>query len=67
MDFIIRLIILIDEKSNSYNSILIIINWSIKIIYYRLIKIAIDILDFAKVIINIKIKYYSLLKLIIIN
>ena len=36
-------------------------------IYYKLIKISIDILGLAKVIINIVIKYYDLLNLIIID
>ena len=36
-------------------------------VYYKLIKIIINILSFIKIIINIVIKYYNFLNLIIIN
>ena len=46
---------------------MIIIDKLIKIVYYRLIKVIINILGFAKVIIIIIVKYYHFLNLIIIN
>ena len=38
-----------------------------KIIYYKLIKVTIDVLDLAKVIIDMVIRYYGVLKSIIID
>ena len=45
--------ILTNQKDKGYNSILVIINWLIKIIYYKLIKVKINVLDLIKVILNI--------------
>ena len=45
--------ILTNQKNKGYNSILVIINWLIKIIYYKLIKVKINVLDLIKVILNI--------------
>lgn len=50
---------LIDWKKNNYNSIFNIVNWLIKIMYYKLIKISINDLSFTKIFINIVMKYYS--------
>lgn len=47
MDFIIRLFLFINEKSNSYNFIFIIINELTKIIYYKLMQIIIYIFRIA--------------------
>lgn len=41
------------KKNDTYNSILIIINWLIKMIYYKLIKVIIDILGLAKITLDI--------------
>ena len=59
--------ILMDWKKNSYNSILIIFEWLIKIVYYKLIKVIINTLGLVKIIINIMIRHYNFLDLIIIN
>ena len=40
-------------KKKSYNLIFITIYWLIKIVYYKLIKIIINILDLTNIIINI--------------
>ena len=53
MDFVINLPILTNSKGNSYNSILVIVNWLIKIVYYKLVKININTLGLAKSIINV--------------
>ena len=58
---------MINEKNNSYHLIFIIIDRFTKIVYYKLVKIIINILGLAKIIINIIIKYYSLSNLIITN
>ena len=67
MNFVIYLSILTNLKNNRYNLIFVVIGQLIKIVYYKLIKIIINILDFIKVIINVIIKYYNLLNLIVIN
>ena len=56
-----------DEKSNDYNLILVIINWLIKIIYYKLVKFTINSLGLVNVIINKMIRHYDILNSIIIN
>ncbi len=38
MDFIIDLLISADCKGDSYNSILVIINWLTKMVHYKLVK-----------------------------
>ena len=48
----IDVFILTNWKKNNYNSIFDIINGLIKIVYYKLIKITINILRLIKVIIN---------------
>ena len=67
INFVIDLLILINKKNNSYDSILIILNLLTKLIYYKLIKIIINISNLTKIIINIVIKYYIFLNLIVIN
>lgn len=67
MNFIIRLLIIRDKKGENYDLIFIIIKWLIKIIYYKPVKITINTLSFIKFIINLMIRHYSLLNLIIIN
>lgn len=57
--------ILIDWKDNSYDLILIIIDYVIKMVYYTLVKIRINGAGFAKMIINVVIKYHNLLMSII--
>lgn len=52
-------------KSNSYNPILVIVDCPTKIIYYKFLKTIIDLASPAEVIINVVIRYYDLLKLII--
>ena len=67
INYIISLPILTDWKKDSYNSIFVIINQFIKIVYYKLVKIIINALDFVEVIINNVIGHHSLPDLIIIN
>ena len=45
MDFVTGLPILINWKRNSYNSILVIVDWLIKMAYYKLVKITLDALQ----------------------
>ncbi len=67
IDFITGLLILIDLKDDNYDSILIVIYCLTKIVYYKPVKITIDILSLAKVIINIIIYHYDIFKLIVID
>ena len=53
IDFVTSLTILANWKGDSYNFILFIINQLIKMVYYKPVKIIIDILDLAEAIINI--------------
>ena len=63
----IRLPVLTNWKGENYDSILIIVDWFTKMIYYKLVKITINILDLAKVIINMIARYHSLPDSIITN
>ena len=67
MDFITGLLILANWKNDSYNSIFIIIDQLIKIVYYILVKVTINALGLAKVIINVIICHYEVPKSIIID
>ena len=53
MDFVTGLPISTNWKKDSYNSILVIVDWFIKIVHYKPIKIIINILGLAEVIINV--------------
>ena len=59
--------IIINKKEDSYDSIFVIINWLIKMIYYKLVKVTIDAPGLVKVIIDIVVRNHSLLDLIVIN
>ena len=67
MDFAIDLLISINQKKDSYNLILIIIDWLIKIIYYKLVKVMIDAFGLVEVIINVVLRHHSLSNFIITN
>ena len=56
-----------DWKRDSYDLILVIVNLLIKMVYYELVKVIIDVLGLAEVIINIIIRYHGLSDLIVIN
>ena len=67
MDFVIRLPVLTNWKDKSYNSILVIIAWLIKIVYYEPIKITINILKLAEVIFNIVVWHHDLFNSIVFD
>ena len=52
-------------KNNSFNSILVIINRLIKMVYYKPVKVTINILRLAKVIIEVGLQHHSFLDSII--
>lgn len=65
IDFIIGLPISTNWKSESYNFILVIVNQLTKIIHYEPIKVTINTPGLAKVILDMVIRYYGLLDLIV--
>ena len=67
MDFIPDLPVLTDWKGDSYNSILVIVNWLIKMVYYKPITVTIDAPGLAEVIINVVMRHHGLLDLIATN
>ena len=65
MNFIISLLISTNWKDNSYNSILVIVDQLIKIVYYMLVKVTIDAPSLAKMIINVVICHHGILESIV--
>ena len=53
MDFVTDLLILTDWKRDSYNSIFVIVDWLTKMVHYKPVKVSIDALGLAEVIINV--------------
>ena len=60
IDFVTSLPLSANWKSNSYNSILIIVNHLTKIVHYKLVKVTINTLELAEVIINMVVQYHGL-------
>ena len=52
MDFVIRLLISTNWKGRSYNSILVIIDWLTKMVYYDLVKVTINVPELVEVILD---------------
>ena len=65
MDFVTGLSIPTNWKDNSYDSILVIVDWLITIVYYELVKVTINAPELAKVIINIVVQHHGLPNFII--
>lgn len=63
----IGLLILTDWKKESYDSILVIINSLIKMVYYKLVRVTINTLRLAMVFFNVVVYYYGFSDFIIIN
>ena len=59
--------ILMDWKRYNYDSILVLINWLTKMIYYKPVKITINAPGLAKVIIDVTVRYYGLPDSIVTN
>ena len=60
MDFVIGLPQSADWRGDSYDLILVIVNWLIKIIYYEPVQTIITVAALTEVILNIVIRYYGL-------
>ena len=52
-------------EEDNYNSILVIINWLMKMVYYKPIKVILNALDLVEVIINVVMRHHGLLDLIV--
>ena len=61
------LLILTDWKKDSYDLIFVMVDWLTKSIHYKPIKITINILSLAKIIIFMIVKYYGLYNSIVTN
>ena len=55
------------EEKKSYDSILVIIDWFIKMVYYKSIKITINAPELIKVIIDVVMRHHALLNSIVTN
>ena len=67
IDFVTSLPISTDWKGDSYNSILVIVDWLTKMIHYKPVKVTIDASGLAEVIINVVIRHHGLPDLIVID
>lgn len=65
MNLMTDLAIITDGKEDSYDAILVIIDYLIKIIYYEPIKTTIDAVSLAEIIIDMVVRHYSLQKSIL--
>ena len=67
IDFVTALPISIDWKRDSYNSILVIVNWLTKMVYYKPVQITLNAPGLAEVIIDVVVCHHSLLDSIVTN
>ncbi len=67
MDFVIGLSLSTNWKGESYNSILVIVDYLIKIVYCESIKVMINILGPVEVIINVVIYHHRVPESIVMN
>ncbi len=67
MDFVTGLPISVNWKGDSYNSILVIVNWLTKIVHYKLVKVMIDAPSLAEVIIDMIVRHYRVPKSIVMD
>ena len=65
MDFVTVLQVSTNWKGETYDSILVIVDQLTKMVYYEPVKITIDALGLAEVIIDVVIRYHSLLDSIV--
>lgn len=67
MDFVTGFLIAANKKVKTYDLILVIVNRLIKIIYYKPVKVIINISSLVQLIINVILRYYYLPNLIVID
>ena len=67
MDFVMRLSVSTNWEGESYDSILVNINWLMKSVHYEPLKVTINVLGLAKVIPNVVIWHHGLRDSIVSN
>ncbi len=67
IDFVIGLLVPIIGKSESYNFILVIVNYLTKMVHYKPIKVMIDTPGLTEVIINVVMHYHNIPKSIVMD
>ena len=67
MDFVTGLLVSINWKGDSYNSILVIVDWHTKMVYYKSVKITLNAPGLAEVIIDVVIRHQALPDSIVTN
>lgn len=67
IDFVTDFPVSTNWKSRTYSLILVIVNWLIKIVYHKLVKVIINVSELTEVIINVTIQHHDFLDSIITN
>ncbi len=67
MDFVTSLSIPANQKGDSYDLILVIVDQLTKMVYYKPVKVMIDVPDLAEVIIDIVVNYHKVPISIVMN
>ncbi len=67
MNFVIGLPISADWKGDSYDSILVIVDWLTKMIHYEPIKVTIEVPGLAELIIDVIVRYHGVPESIVID
>ena len=67
MDFVMRLPISTNWKRDSYDSILVIVDWLTKMVHYELVKVTIDTPGLAEIILHVVVWHHSLPDSIVSN
>ena len=67
INFVTGLPVSIDWKGDSYDSILVIVNWPTKIVHYKLVKIILDAPGLAEIIIDVVVCHHRLPNSIVTN
>ena len=60
IDFVMKLPVSTDWKGESYDSILVIVDWLTKMVHYEPVKVTIDALRVAEVILDVVVWYHGL-------
>ena len=67
IDFVTGLLLSTDSKGDSYDSILIIVDWLTKMVHYKPVRVTIDAPGLAKVILDVVVWYHGVSDLIMTN
>ncbi len=67
MDFVMDFSISANGKNDSYNLILVIVDWLTKMVHYEPVKVMIDVPGLAEIIINVVVRQYGVPESIIMD